>query len=288
MSEFAQIQSSTNPLAKHFRQPAIYIQLTSKGKFWKDGALELPTTGKIPVYPMTTRDEITLRTPDALVNGTSVVDVIHSCCPNIKDAWEMPSVDVDSTLIAIRIASYGQTMGITSKCPHCSTENDYDVNLSAILDAIQMPNYDEPVDLGHDLSASLKPLSYRQINESGNVNLEEERLIQTISNPDMPDDERKSLYDQHIKRMIEINLDNVTNCTNSITTSDGQKVTNPAHIREFYANSEGVILRKVQDRLKEISEIVSIKPVNTECSDCSKIFDITINFDYASFFDQGF
>ena len=100
-----------NPLAKHFRQPAIYIQLTSQGKFWPENTLELPVTGKIPVYPMTARDEITLRTPDALINGTSVVEVVQSCCPNIKDAWEMPSIDVDSTLIAIRIASFGHGIG---------------------------------------------------------------------------------------------------------------------------------------------------------------------------------
>ena len=100
----------SNPLAKHFRQPALYVKLTSNGSFWPDGSLDLPVTGEIPIYPMTTKDEITLRTPDALINGTSVVKVIESCAPNIKDAWKMPTVDVDSTLIAIRIASYGPKM----------------------------------------------------------------------------------------------------------------------------------------------------------------------------------
>ena len=55
-----------NPLAKHFRQPAIYLQLPSGGKYWPDGSIDLPLNGQIPVYPMTTRDEISIRTPDAL------------------------------------------------------------------------------------------------------------------------------------------------------------------------------------------------------------------------------
>jgi hypothetical protein len=61
---------------------------------------------------MTTKDEITLKTPDALLNGQGVVNVIESCCPAIKDAWAMPSIDVDATLIAIRIASYGNQMDL--------------------------------------------------------------------------------------------------------------------------------------------------------------------------------
>ena len=101
---------SANPLAKHFRQPAIYMKLPSQGRFWPSEALNLPATGAIPVYPMTAKDEIVLRTPDALMNGQGIIDVIQSCCPNIVDAWRMPSIDVDAVLVAIRIASYGNQM----------------------------------------------------------------------------------------------------------------------------------------------------------------------------------
>ena len=31
-----------NPLRKYFRQPKVYITLPSKGKFYADGAIELP------------------------------------------------------------------------------------------------------------------------------------------------------------------------------------------------------------------------------------------------------
>ena len=80
--------SNNNPLTKFFRQPAIYLKLPSNGAFWPNDAIELPLTGEIPVYPLTTKDEIILRTPDALLNGEGVVEVIQSCCPSIKDAWQ--------------------------------------------------------------------------------------------------------------------------------------------------------------------------------------------------------
>ena len=106
--------SSPNPLAKHFRQPVLYIKLPSNGRWWPEGSVDIPVTGEIPVYSMTAKDEITMKTPDALMNGSSTVHVIESCCPSIHNAWKMPAIDLDSILIAIRIASYGKEMEFTS------------------------------------------------------------------------------------------------------------------------------------------------------------------------------
>ena len=104
---------SNNPLAKHFRQPVLYLKLPSGGKWYPEGSLDLPVTGEIPVFAMTARDEITFKTPDALMNGSSTVQVIESCCPSIKDAWKMPAVDLDPVLIALRLATYGKELEFT-------------------------------------------------------------------------------------------------------------------------------------------------------------------------------
>ena len=283
-------ESSHNPLAKHFRQPSLYISLTSKGNFWKEGSLDMPQTGKIPVYPMTTRDEITLRTPDALVNGTSVVEVIQSCCPNIKDAWEMPSIDVDSTLIAIRIASYGHSMSITSQCPHCKEEHEYDMNLSSILEGIKTPDYSNPLKLEDGLTVYFKPMNYRQISANGEISLEEGRLIQFLADPELSEEEKTNGYDKHMKNIIDMSLNNLVYCTHSIVTDSGDTVTDPGFIKEYYANVDSKSLRNIQNQLADLTKDVNLKPVSAICdnSECGKAFDIEIQFDYSSFFDRGF
>ena len=280
--------NNANPLVKHFRQPALYIKLTSGGKFWKEGSLELPVTGELPVYPMTTRDEITLRTPDALISGTSVVDVIQSCCPSIKNAWEMPSVDVDTTLIAIRIASYGPTMAIGSTCPKCGAEHDYDVELTSVLGSVSMPDYSKTVELSDGLSIKLKPLTYAQISKSGNIVFEEEKLIQTLADPDLDPDVRKAKYTEHISKMVELNIETIANCTASITTEEGDIVLDSKFIKEYYSNSESTVLRKVQETIEELAKSISIKPVDVQCTECETELKLSIDFDYASFFARGF
>lgn len=279
--------TNNNPLAKHFRQPAIYIKLTSKGKYWSEGALELPITGEIPVFPMTAKDEIILRTPDALISGTSVVQVIQSCCPNIKDAWAMPSVDVDSTLIAIRIASYGNEMSVTAKCPKCNEEHDYDIDLQTVLANIQMPDYSQVVTTDDGLIIRFKPLTYREVCQTGNITFEEEKLIQALSNPDLDENVRKVEYQKHIDKMIELSNNNISSCTAGIT-ADGIEITDPSFIKEYYSNVESMVQRKVQDKIKEFAKSVSIKEINTLCTSCNNEFKISIEFDYSHFFAKGF
>ena len=126
-----------NPLMKHIRQPKIYIKLPSGGKYWPDGAVEIPETGELPVLPMTARDEITFKTPDALINGQATVDVIQSCIPSIKNAWEIPSIDLDVILIAIRRASYGDTLEMSHKIPGTDIQKDYGLDLVGIYVILQ-------------------------------------------------------------------------------------------------------------------------------------------------------
>jgi hypothetical protein len=273
-----------NPLSKFFRQPSVYVKLPSNGEFWQESTLDLPVTGEIPIYPMTARDEITLRTPDALMNGSGVVDVIQSCCPNIRDAWAMPSVDVDTVLIAIRIASYGTNMDVTTKCPFCSAENTHSINLQVSLANITCPDYSKKLDLG-DLKIKLKPQPYFAANRQNSINFEEQRMIAALEKADSP--ERSLEISSSMSRLIQIGIDTVTASTEYIELATGEKVTDPEFIKEFYENANGAIVKDIQARLSELNAEGAIKPQSAGCAECNKEYQIPLVFDYASFFDQG-
>ena len=108
---------NTNPLGKYYRQPQIYIKLPSRAKYYSADVFTPTETGEIPILPMTAKDELAFKTPDAMMTGQATVDVIQSCAPNIKNAWKMVNYDTDTILLAIRIATYGETMDITYTVP---------------------------------------------------------------------------------------------------------------------------------------------------------------------------
>ena len=169
-----------NPLSQYFRQPAIYIKLPSQGNYYPLGTLEMPTTKELPVFPMTAIDEITYRTPDALFNGQAVVNVIESCDPNIKDAWAIPAIDLDTILVAIRIASYGHQLDFSTACPKCNNDDEYGIDLRTVLDSIRAPDYTQPIKQG-DIEIYFKPMTYKNMSDNNRIQFDEQRLFQNIN-----------------------------------------------------------------------------------------------------------
>lgn len=278
-------QKPINPLRAHFRQPGIYLRLPSQGQFWGTG-LNMPEVGELPIYPMTARDEIVLKTPDALLNGQGVVDVIQSCCPNIIDAWQMPGVDVDPILIAIRIASYGSAMPVDTKCPHCGTENTFDIDLNAYLDNVNLPDYSKKIDVAH-VRIKPKPQNYASINETNKINYEEQRILENLGVPDSEDPTKLDAYKKHLNRLIKLNAKLLVDTTEYIEIPEsGTVVTEPEFIEEFYFNCDAEICKEVQARLVEINKEGAVKPQTGECTNCSGKYDISLLFDYSSFFGK--
>ena len=278
--------NSNNPLSKHFRQPSIYLNLPSKGAYWPDGTVDIPVTGEIPVYPMTTRDEITLRTPDALLNGQGVVDVIKSCVPCIKDPWSMPSVDVDATLIAIRIASYGAEMDVTSGCPHCNASNEHAIDLMQIIARLKMPDYQSPVDCD-GLKIRLRPQPYFAINRNNQIMFEEQRILQTVNDDNVSEEVKSAKFNQHMAKLVELNLDGLVGSTDNIEMPDGDRVVDAAFIKDFFNNAPSKIVKQLRVKLDDLAAEAALPKLQVECDECHENYDMGIEFDYASFFDQG-
>jgi hypothetical protein len=278
---------SQNPLAGHFRQPAIFLKLPSDGKWWESGALDMPANHEIPVYPMSTKDEILLRTPDALLNGQGIVDVIQSCCPNIKNAWKMPSVDVDAVLIAIRIATYGNKMNFDTRCPHCNEDNVHEVDLSMPLQTLECPNYSDPL-LYKDLKIKFRPQQYFNLNKTNILEFEEQKIINLINSTELSAEDKALEITNSMNRMFNYGIDACAQSTEYIELSNGTKVVEFDHIREFYQKAEIAVTKSLQAKIAEFAEQAKPEPLHLSCRDCVKAYDVDLTFDYASFFGKGF
>lgn len=276
-------QKTQNPLSKHFRQPALYYKLPSNGRFWPEGSVDLPVTGEIPIYPMTNADEITLKTPDALMNGTGIVNVVQSCCPNVIDAWKMPSVDVDALLIAIRIASYGSNMTVTGVCPSCNEEHDYDVDLTDIIGQVQCPNFDIPVDYD-SLKIKLRPQNYFAITQTSITQFEEQKIAQALADPDITDEVRNSRLKESMKTLLELNEKVLIESIEYIETEDGTRVTDTDFIKEFFHNASGQVTKDIESRLEIIAKEGALPASHLNCGACGASYDVPIEFDYSHFF----
>ena len=276
---------SNNPLSQYFRQPSIYVKLPSGGQHYADGAIDMPANGELPVYPMTAIDEITYRTPDALFNGNAVTNVIKSCVPAIRDPWAIPAMDVDSILVAIRIASYGHNMEMSTTCPHCENEADYGLDLRTILEQIKTPDYSKPVVAG-DLQIFFKPMTYKNLNDNNQRQFEEQKLLQVLPGSEMPDVDKMTAMSAALVKLTHITIDALSQSVAAVKTPDGL-VSEPEFIEEMLKNCDRRLFAQIRDHIINVKSQAEIQPIKLKCSACEKEYQQAVTLDMTSFFEDA-
>ena len=283
--------TNQNPLGKYFRQPKIYIKLPSGGRFYPDGALEVTDTGEYPVFAMTAKDELSMKTPDALLNGQATVDVIQSCVPNIRNAWMMPSIDLDSVLTAIRIATYGETMDLTITVPNTEMETTYQVDLRQVMDTFNGIDYDSTVHI-NDMSIHIKPLTYQQFTQNAIKSFEEQRVFAIVNDETMSDEKKIEMFSKSFQKLTALTVNVVAQSIEKIQVEE-QTVVNPMHIMEFINNADKKFYNAIMDHMELQKSKFELKPMTIEATDeqisagAPKTFDVPIVLDAANFFVSG-
>jgi hypothetical protein len=278
-----------NPLHKFFRQPKIYIRLPSSGNFYAPGSLIKTDSGEYPVYSMTAKDEIVMKTPDALLNGQATVDVIQSCMPNIKDAWKVPSIDIDAILVAIRIATYGEMLDITAVVPGLGEEKSYETDLRIVMDKLLNATFDPVCKVNDQMELRIRPLSYVEFTKNSIRSAEEQRIIQIVNDDSLDNDDKLSKFAASFRKLTDITIGMVSKGVESVITADGV-VTDVAHIQEFIDNADKEILKKIIDHLDEQKKKFNIEPfkVYSEPEEVAagapEMFEVPITLDSSNFF----
>ena len=274
-----------NPLASYYRQPKIYITLPSKGEFYPADSLDLSTNGQYAVYAMSAKDELLFKTPDALLSGQSYVEVIKSCIPAIRDPWKMPSIDMDACLIAIRIATYGESMDVTSNCPSCQEQNTYALNLTNWLEKAQAFQYEATLHID-PLTIHLRPYSYREVTNTSLKTFEQQRIFAVINDENMSDADKIEKFNESFLKITEMTVDTIAGCIRAIETPEGTSQ-DPVQIREFINNAPTDLFNKLNDHVQSMRNSNEQEPVQVKCTECEHPYELPVTMDQSNFFAQG-
>jgi len=279
---------NTNPLQKYFRQPKIYLSLPSNGKYYPAGSLEISETGEYPVFPMTARDEIMIKTPDALLNGEATVSVIKSCIPAIKEPFNMPAMDLDACLIAIRIATYGEKMDININVPVTNEEKAFDLDLRVMLDQFTNVTYDHIVQMG-DLSIELKPLTYQEFTNTSKATFDEQRIFNVLNDSNISENDKLSSFTESFRKLTDLTISTLEMSIASITMGE-DVVTDKNHIKEFIANTDKGLFEKVTNHIEAQREKFQIRPLIVDATPeeleagVPATYEVPVTFDQSNFF----
>jgi len=272
-----------NPLQKFFRQPAIYVKLPSKGRFYPEGTLDMPPNNELPVYPMTALDEMSNRTPDALFNGSAMTAMISSCVPNIKDPWGMPQCDIDLILTSIKLASYGHDLEMQSTCHKCAEVQDSAIDLRVIIDSFKPVDYSETLKVG-DLTFHLKPLSYKQVNENAMFQFQEQKTLAVADDADLPDSEKSRMMSEALHTLSILTVLSISKSISLIHSPQGS-VTDYEQIKEFIEQCDRNMFERIKDFVFDQKNATEAPAVSLACIKCGHEYQQRFTLDITNFFE---
>jgi hypothetical protein len=280
---------NANPLNKYFRQPAIYVSLPS-GSDYPSNVITPTQTGELGVMPMTAKDEIRFKTPDALMNGQGVVDVIQSCVPDIKDAWQIKSYDLDTILVAIRVATYGETMEINFNVPGANETVAHTINLPAILDELRSTKVDKHITLDDGLKITIRPLTYKDMTMTSLQTFQQQKMYTAIQSSELSDNEKAKRFNDAFKKLTDLNASILLKNMQSITMTDGKEIADPAHIKEFVDNANATLIKQIEQKLTQLRGQGAVKPLRLKATEdqikkgAPASYEVPITFDTSNFF----
>jgi hypothetical protein len=284
-------QKQENPLTKFMRRPKMMLRLPSKGKYWPPNTIDKSENNEYEVYAMTIKDEIMAKTPDALLTGQAMANIIQSCVPSIKDAMELPGIDLDAALIAIRIATYGEKTTVTANIPGREEPMDFDIDLRPVLDnIIDNTKWEEKIVLNDELTAYIKPINYRLISRYALSTMEAGKLMsEIIVNQDLTQTQKTQMQTEAVERLTTSTLDQVISSIMRIDSPEGS-VTDPELIAEFLNNCDKEIFKMISSRFDQLNEdnnkrmITVATPDDLRAQGLPETLSVDFNFDISSFF----
>jgi hypothetical protein len=273
---------AVNPLQQYFRQPKIYVSLPSQGIFNTPGTIN-GDPSQLAVSAMTGMDEVIIKTPDALFTGEASVKVIESCCPSIKNAWELSSLDTDLMFVAIRIATYGNNMTVSNVCVNCDAPTEYELNLNNIVEHFAKCKFENTVHL-KDLVVKIKPLTYKQQTDYNLQVYELQKQVRQATDIEDPIEQQNTinkLWEELAKVQLNLNITSI----DSVQTPE-QTVTERGFIEEWLTNCEKEVTGKIAEvvGINKTNWTIPTYPVTCSNPECKHEANLAIELDSSNFF----
>lgn len=277
----------TNPLQKYFRTPKLYVKLPSQGKFNTHEFVNTSVNGEVAVYALTALDQILLKTPDALLNGEALLKVFKSCVPDVSDVKQLVEPDINTLMVAIRVASNGAHMPWDTTCPACNHEQTFEVDLAQILDTQQMVQTNPVIDFQGELKIHVRPYNFIQRNMQILNEVEESQTVRIINNnQDLTESEKLQQLSAHVDKMSHSIFTVLSLSVEKIEITSSQEiVTDRSHIDAFVKGISKIQADAIMNMIKELNQSGIDTKVSLKCESCGNDWHSQLDFDPTSFFD---
>ena len=288
----------TNTLSNFYRIPKISINLPSGSDFYSKDEVELGMDGSLPIRAMTARDELMLKSPDALLNGEALVHIIKSCVPEIKNVKKLLAPDVEAILLGIFHGSYGPKLKFESECtnPECKHVNNFEVVIRQLLDSSAQIDIPKIIELetgipDSKLRAYITPYTFETNTKHQLTVFHHNKMLQVMASDDIDDMKKLDTFNECFAKIVELKFENAVNCIKKIEiiqlVNGEEQITvidEYDQLKDFIFNAERAMIDPITTAIDQLNVSGIDKVFKAQCSKCEHEWSTAVEFNPISFF----
>jgi hypothetical protein len=201
----------------------------------------------------------------------------------------MPASDVDIVLIAIRIATYGPSMTVTSSVPNTGTKQDHEIDLQSLFDRVNKEQVSNQLLLENGIKVVVRPNNYQQLSLIRRQTFEKQRLARTINDAKIDDKDKQEEFNKIFAELTKMNVESLVNNIEAIELPDGV-IQSRDDINTFVNNVDLKFVNAVRAKVESMAKLGAVPPFTVESPEedvekgAPKTYNVPIMFDNSDFF----
>lgn len=271
--------------------PPLEIGIPTKGIFYPPGILQEGLDPMhIQVRTLGMMDEFKYRDPFMLVTGKAIEHLIsHLCGDQIIKPEALCEIDVETILIAARIASYGPNLKMKHICGQkfkdaetgeesiCNQENTIAVDLNEHILRYEPLTNEEQFEMvlpRVGQTVYLKPVTYQTTAELTRAVMQNRRRAETIDMGDInmamrPED--FATYEEIFNLSYDIQIKAILDCIWAVKTRSGVLVEDPTQIGAWIFELPKTDSDEISKRISEITDgFRKLSLMRYQCARCKQ------------------
>lgn len=254
--EDEKVVERVNPLLSGVKKiPGIKVEIPTKGLLYTDELSgRVKESGEVMVSAMSIRNEMAMKTPDLLISGEGIEQLINDCVHECDNAWELFVCDINTLMVAVRIATFGEMMSVKVSNPHYDEKLKgseatitYDVDLrNCLAGGGSIKSKDDLMcKLDNGQIVTLEPLRF-------NISMKLIKLEIDAANTKLETNEaRMAFLKDKVKQLTKNALKMIT----SVTTEDGVVITDEEFIAEWYGSIKANAYEPLKEKMKLVEAL---------------------------------
>lgn len=278
-----------NPLTADFKKiPGMSVTMPSGCVLYTNEVTDVAKErGEVHIRPMGIGNEMGLKTPDLLINGDGIANMMQDCIDEVIDPRGLFSCDVNTLLVASRIVSFGHTMKVRVDNPYHDPKNEksqktltYDIDLRNCLhNSKSITSIDDlNVTLDNGQVVRMTPMTFAQSVDL--IKIEIESAAATLNT----DAERAAFLTKKVKQIAH----NALKMIIDVTTLDGQVISDRALVQDWYESIPRPLFNALKEKMDMVSALGADLSFDAHDPISGEKWTSKIPINPADFFDTGF